>query len=214
MSKTSVDIEADVERLIAAHYYSEEHELEWASKQYYGELDEAGKQAFEGVMMRRLTGAAGLADVSVCSRLGAASLTAPLAALLNRQADAGAISRAVLVALMRQPDEQAYEAVERFLDSELEGEALQVLTRMNFRRALPHLRWAIQKEHLHNFCLHAMHDEMKHVGMEALLESVKLLVEPDRSMLSEHMKKILGSKVGDFNPFTESELAELGAVLL
>jgi hypothetical protein len=212
--KNADDIQADLVKLVEAHYYSEDYELEWAAKRYYDDLTDAEQITFEGVMLRRLTAQPGIADVSLCARLGNRSLTPFLAALLDRQETSNAMSRALLAALAHQPDEQAYPAVERFLDSEQEGEALLCLSRMNFHRTVAHLRWAIQKDHLHNFCIHAFHEQMKHAGMDALLEGMKKLIEPDAARLTGHVKKILTSKSGPFNPFSDEELELMVAALI
>lgn len=211
--KTRETIEAEIERMVAGHYYSEDYELEWSAKTYYDGLSEAEQELFQGVMIARLTGDAGMADISIVTRLGVAAFTPHLAALLDRQAHSSAMSRALLAVLSHQPDEQAYVAVERFLDSELEGEALTCLARMNFHRTLPQLRWAMQKAHLHNFCIHALHEFKQHLGMEALVKAVKQLVEPDADALGPHLAKILRSKSGAYNPFSPEEIEELLAVL-
>jgi len=212
--KNADDIQADLDRLIESHYYSEDYELEWAAKRYYDGLSDPEQIALEGVMVRRLTAQPGIADISLCARLGSRSLTPFLSALLDRQETSNAMSRAILAALAHQPDEQAYPSVERFLDSEQEGEALLCLSRMNFHRTVSHLRWAIQKDHLHNFCIHAFHEQMKHMGMEALLEGLKTLVEPEAARLTGHVQKILTSKSGSFNPFTDEELELIMAALI
>ncbi len=211
--KTRETIEADIERMVAGHYYSEDYELEWSGKAYYDGLTGPEQELFQGIMIARLSGRPGLADVSVVTRLGVPAFTPHLAALLDREDSSSAMSRALLAVLSHQPDEQAYMAVERFLDSELEGEALTCLARMNFHRALPHLRWAMQKAHLHNFCIHALHEFKQHLGMEALLEAVKKLVEPDADALGPHLAKIMRSKSGAFNPFTAEEIEEVLTVL-
>ncbi len=212
--KTPTDIGKDVDRLIEGHYYSEDYELEWAGKAYVDSLSEDERRVFEAVMVQRLSSKPGLADVSVCARLALPSLTPSLAALLDKEPHSSAMSRALLAALAQCPDERAYAAVERFMESEQEGEALACLARMNFKRALPHLRWAMQKDHLHNFCIHALHEYMRHAGMDALLESVRKLVEPNRDVLTPHLRKILTSKKGSFNPFSEEELDAVLAALI
>lgn len=212
--KSQTDIISDLNRLVEAHYYSEDYELEWAGKAYYDELTEEDRKRFEEVLVQRLSGRPSLSDISVCTRLGRPSLTPILANLLDREANSSAMSRAILAALSHQPDEMAYVSVERFMDSEQEGEALCCLARMNFRRALPHLRWAIQKEHLHNFCLHALHEFKREVGLETLAESVRELISPDPDRLSPHVRKILTSKQGRYNPFAEEELELLSALLV
>lgn len=211
--KTHEDIDEDLRRLLEGHYYSEDYELEWAAKYYYEGLAPVERERFEGVMVRRLTGNPGLADLALCARLALPSLTPLLAGLLDKETSSTASSRAILTALSNQPDQKAFDSVERFMESEQEGEALVCLARMNFERALPHLRWAMQKDHLHNFCIHALHEYMKASGMENLLTGVRALVAPDNDRLAPHLRKILMSKKGRFNPFTDDELAHILATL-
>lgn len=211
--KTEDDIQADLDTLVQGHYYSEDYELEWAAYHYYEDLRPEEREPFEGAMVRRLSGHPGMADISLCARLGMPVLTPLLAGLLDREERSSSTSRALLTALSHQPDEQAYVSVERFMESEQEGEALLCLARMNFQRTLPHLRWAVQKEDLHNFCIHALHEYKQKAGMGKLSDAIRELVEPDRDVLAPHLQKILTSKSGRFNPFDADELERLMALL-
>lgn len=212
--KTADDIEADLRRLAESHYYSEDYELEWAGKTYFDQLTKPEQDVFEQVMIRRLSGQPDLSDVALCTRLGLPSLTPYFARLLDRETMSTAMSRALLVALSNQPDRAAYGSVERFMESEQEGEALACLSRMHFARSMGHLRRAIQREHLHNFCLHILHEHMRHVGMELFLKALHQLIEPDAATLRLHLLKILTSKEGSFNPFTAEELETIMAEVL
>jgi hypothetical protein len=207
--KTRADIEQELERLVVQHYYSEDYELEWAAKSFFDGLSQAEQELFEGVMIERLSGQPGLVEITLATRLHLPSLTPFLVSLLDQETSSSSTSRALIAALARNADVQAYAAVERFLDSEQEGEALACLARMDFHRTLPYLRRAVQQEHLHNFCLHAMHDFMVQAGIEALREALQKMVEPEGAALARHVRKILTSKAGAFNPFTEEELKRL-----
>lgn len=212
--KTTTDIEQDLDQLVQSHYYSEDYELEWAAKNYYDQLAPEEQDHMAAVLLTRLSGDASLSDVTIATRLGLSSLTPSLASLLNREGSSSAMSRAILVALSHQPDERAYEAVERFMDSDQEGEALVCLCRMNFQRALPHFRWALQKNHLHNFCLHALHEVKLEAGLDRVKKMVELILESDRNALAPHLKKIIHSKSGSFNPFSIDELEALTVLLI
>lgn len=199
--------------MVHGHYYSEDYELEWAAKSYFESLRPDERGVMESVLIRRLSGPSGIADVSMCTRLGLPALTPFLVARLEKEDDSSTVSRAILAALSNQPDEQAYSAVERFIDSELEGEALQCLARINFRRAMPHMRMAIQKDHLHNYCLHAIHEFVRREGVQSGAEVLREIIEPNEEWLARHTEKILMSKQGRFNPFSDQELAYLMATL-
>ena len=212
--KTREQIDTELHKLVESHYYSEDYELEWAAKKYYDALSAEEKDEMESVLVERLTGAPGMSDISLCARLGAISLTPYLSALLDKQAHSTSMSRALLAALSNQPDEEAFTSVERFIESEQEGDALVCLARMNFKRALPHLRWAIQQSHLHNFCVHAIHEFARHAGMEVAIHHLRELAAPNPDKLRPHLEKVLTSKKGDFNPFSEEELATLLAAVV
>ncbi len=204
--KSCEAIAADLARMETSHYYSEDYELEWAAKSYFDTLTVVEQERFIALMQERLSQQAGMADIAICARLQNPALTLLLADRLNEQEVSSSTSRALLAALSHQADEAAYSAVERFIDSELEGEALMCMARMNFQRALPHLQWALKQDHLHNFCLHAMHEYMRREGMDALLSALRSLVALDRDRLTAHLRKVMGSKQGPFNPFTATEL--------
>lgn len=212
--KSEQDIEADLLKMVNDHYYSEDYELEWSSKHYAEALSEDERDLLDQVLIRKLTSDPNLAYVTIVTRLERPALTPYLATLLEKEPHSTAMSRSLLTALTHQPDEQAFSAVERFMDSDQEGEALTCLARMNFDRVLPHLRWAMQKDHLHNFCLHILHEYMRHKGLEALLHKVQELTQPERERLVPHLRKILTSKRGEFNPFADAELDALLAVLI
>jgi len=197
--KSETDIEGDLDGLIQAHYYSEDYALEWAAKHYYDTLQGDEQQAFEAVLIRRIRSNPELSEVSLCVRL---ALPAVLAGLLDEESESSSISRAVLTALTHHPDARAFEAVERFIDSEQEGEALMCLARMDFRRALPYLRRLMQKDNAHNFCLHALHDRAQAVERAVWLDDLDELVAPDPAMLSAHVRKVLKSTEGPYNPFS------------
>ncbi len=211
--KTDDQMEADLHAMIQGHYYSEDYELEWAAKNYYDELAAREKQSFENLLYRRLSSNPDLSAVTMCARLGLVALAPMLAGLLEEESATSAMSRALLQAISHIPGEAAYESVERFMDSEQEGEALLCLTRMNFGRALHHLRRAMRKGHLHNFCLHALHAHYKKVGRTVFRFDLARLVEPDPKQFKPHLKKILLSNRGAFNPFEAAELEEWIALL-
>lgn len=197
-----------------AHYYSEDYNLEWAAKAYVDALSEPERKLFDAVMVDRLTGRPGLDDLSVCARLDRPLLLPWLKALLDCEPRTSAASRALLTALTNLADGDSYTSVERFMDSDQEGEALQCLARIDFPRSLTHLRRAVCRDHLHNFCLHAMHDYMRSAGIQALTRELRRLINPDPGRLAPHVRKILYSKQGSYNPFSEDELKTLTTALI
>lgn len=207
--KTRDEIKQELEQLVLKHYYSEDYELEWAAKSFFDALSQPEQELFEGVMIERLSGAPDLVDVTLAMRLHLPSLVPFLIAWLDQETQSSTTSRALIAVLGQYADVQAYAAVERFLDSEQEGEALACLAQMDFQRTLPYLRRAVQQEHLHNFCLHAMHHFMLRNGIEALCEALQQMAAPEMPVLTRHVRKILTSKEGPFNPFTEDELKML-----
>ncbi len=207
--KTRDQIAEEVRALTHEYYYREDYELEWAAKAYVDSLAEEEKHEFDAIMTERLTASPGLDDVALCARTGRMALSSYLVAQLEKEKTTSSVSRALLSVLTRQPAQEAFVAVERFLDSDQEGEALECLARIDFERALPYLRRAVQQDHLHNHCLHAMHMYMQEKGMDALVIALRTLMDPEPARLSAHVRKIIYSKQGDFNPFSEQDLLAL-----
>lgn len=208
MTKTAAEIEQDLDAMVQSHYYSEDYELEWAAKNYFDGLETPQKKIFENVVYRRLSSTPDLSTVTLCARLGLSSLAPLLAGLLREESTTSVLSRAVLHALSRTPGDQAFDAVERFMDSEQAGEALTCLARMNFDRSLHHLRRTMQEDHLHNFCLHVLYERYKKVGKAEFPMDLARLVDPEPKRFVPHLKKIFLSNTGAFNPFEATELEE------
>jgi len=211
--KTRDEIKQELDRMIQRHYYAEDYELEWEAHRVYKTYAPEEQQRMVSVLIERLTSDPCLATVTVCKRIPVPELAPILAVALDREQRATSQSRAILATLLRADHPAAYDSVERFVESEQEGEALACLARWDFGRTIPHLRRAMEREDLHNYCLHILRDRAVTAGLDTLKRDLNHLMGMDPDRWKPHVRKILTSAQGNYNPFPEQELKELLASL-
>lgn len=211
--KSRDDIARDLQELVARHYYSEDFELLSAVRVYRDGLAPAERDDLGAVALDRLFREGSIVDVLVCSVLDLPSAAPVLAARLDREHAPSQMSRALIVALQGHSGDDAFRAVERFLDSEQEHEALQALARIDFRRAAPYLLRALHDDHRLDLCLHILHDRRKRVGLDALGRDLRALAGPHPAHFRARVARALHAKEGPFNPFSDDERRDLLAAL-
>lgn len=203
--KSHEEIEADLDAMGGANYYSEDYELEWAAHHYHAALSEAEKACFGDVLKRRLRDDPSLVTLCYCARLRAPGVGPLLAGLLNAENQTGLRSRALMTALGNYDDDVAFRAVERFVDSDQSREALAALAAIDFPRARPRLFRYLLREDYADACLHLFRDRAKRAGFDALVSDVATWETPDRDRLRQALVRVLNAKPDEFNPFTEDE---------
>jgi len=211
--KSADEIAADVNRLVEEHYYSAPHELKWAVTGYADGLSDGEQKLLRRHVLHRLEGEPTIVDVILASCLQVPESVPLLTAALSRESVTSQLSRAMMGVLARYPEEASKRAIERFIDSEQEQEALALLARMDFERAVPHLQRALSKEHLADSCLHIFAERKKSVGLARLATDLRDSLLQGRHRLRERLKEVLTSKAGDYNPFTPEELDVLLSTL-
>jgi hypothetical protein len=165
------DPDAQLEALLARHYYSEEWELQAAFLAWLEEMSPTARQAAETAFTRRVTGDPGsMENTSLAAALPLPALAEPLAAALDAQPEPSQLTRSLLCALSRQSGStRAFAAVERWVDSSQEMEALRALAAIDFARARGQLRQAMLRDELLETCLHLFADRARRDGLPALL---------------------------------------------
>jgi len=211
--KTRDEIKNEMDQMIRHHYYAEDYELEWEARRIYDAYHPDERAHMVSVLIERLTSDPCLATVTLCKRLPVPELAPILAVVLDGEQRATSQSRAILATLLRSDHPAAYDSVERFVESEQEGEALTCLARWDFGRTIPHLRRALEREDLHNYCLHILRDRGATVGMDTLMQDLRNIMGNDPARWRPHIRKILASAHGAYNPFTEQELKQLTEAL-
>jgi hypothetical protein len=203
----------DLERIIAAHYYGEDFELLSAVRAYRDSLPPPERDELGVVVLQRLLREDSIVEVLLCAVVEVPAAAPLLAAKLDRESAPSQTTRALLTALQQYRGDEVFAAVERFVDSDQEHEALQALARVDFRRSAPYLLRALRRDAQRDLCLHILHDRLKAVGREALAEDLRALAAHAGEDLGERVARALRAKPPPFNPMAEADIVFLLTVL-
>ncbi|HMP89352.1 MAG TPA: hypothetical protein PJ991_04075 [Kiritimatiellia bacterium] len=207
--KSTEQIAQELNKLIEAHYYSEDFELLSSIRAFADSMCEGDKDTLAGIVMKRLMDEGSIVDILLCSVLSIPSAVSILAGRLSNENVPNQITRALISALRKYKNDTAYTAVERFVDSEQEMEALQALAEIDFVRTLPLMSRLMQKEHYHGIVLHILHLRMKEVGIDQLIRDITLTSISTSTSFKDSLVKSLNSKKEPYNPFRESEILRI-----
>lgn len=209
MVKSEETLSKELDELIERNYYSEEWELRSAAQVYYDALDEPERAVFDRMFFDRIKADPSVSNVSISSSFRIPDLGPVLAAELNRHKKASYASRNLMYGLKPYRDDASFAAVERFVDSEQEIEALRLLGHMNFLRALPHIRRALKKDALLEICLHIFQDRKRDVGLETLIADMAMLIKGREGYYRRRLEAMFGIKKGAHAPFDEREVSRI-----
>ena len=207
--KTQAIIEQELSELIQAHSYSEDFELLSSVRAYQEGLSLAGRDELRAVVLRRLSGEGSMVDILLCSVVDVPSAGPILAGRLDQETVPSQLTRALMTALAACPGDASFRAVERFVDSDQEGEALAALARIDFSRALPYVARALDRAHFLGPVLHLLHARAKVVGVPALAEELRASTARLPAAFPDGIRRSLGAKSAAYNPFSEAERARL-----
>lgn len=207
--KDKQEIHRDLERIIQANYYSEDFELISSFRAYEAERSDAEKELLADEVFERLCAEGSLVDILFCSIIDVPSAVPVLAEKLSREPQVNQVTRSLIQALKRYSSDDAYVAVERFLDSDQEMDALQALASIDFARTLPHMVRLMKKDHYHGVVLQMLRDQMKRVGPGPTIEEMKRSSTTNSTAFRESLRKVLASKSADFNPLDPAQIAAL-----
>ncbi len=211
--KTSPELSDTLNALIQSHYYSEDFELLSALQAFVAGLDDQEQSLLAGLAFQRITADCSLVDIMLCGVVNVEAAAPVLADKLNRASAADQVTRALIAALQHYPTDEAYRAVERFLDSDQELEALQALARMDFARTLSALVRVMRKEHARTVILHILYGRVKTAGLDALIRDIAQSTATRSETFREDLLKTLHAKSAGFNPFDADQLRQLTEAL-
>jgi hypothetical protein len=203
--KTAEEIGRALDEVLAAHYYSKESTLRWALGQFEESLAPGEKDLFRRLVLDRLRNEPSVMNAVLVSCCPSPESAPVLAAVLSDQPTTSVLTRVMINALEGSRDETAYRAVERFIDSEQESDALAALLTMDFARAAPRFRVALKQELLEAACLHMLSRRRAAVGLEQLIADLAEHVVGDSAYARKRVAAVLDCRDGNFNPFSKKE---------
>ena len=125
---------------------------------------------------------------------------------LNAETLVSERTREIIKALRQHRNDETYRAIERFLDSDQEMDALSALADIDFPRTLPHLARFLRVGHHNAACLNILHEQKKKLGLAALVSALKNYPAYNHHEFSYRVEKMFRSKKGLENPFREEEM--------
>jgi hypothetical protein len=208
---TKDEMNEAIERLVRAHYYDEDFQLlssfqAYASGLSGGEHDDLAELAFE-----RLVRDGSLVDIILCSVVDVPSAVPVLAEKLSRETQTNQITRTLIAVLGRYATDDAYVAIEPFLDSDQEMEALQALARIDFVRTLPSIVRRMKKDHYAGAVLQMLHERIKKAGLPKLIDDLRSSSATQSAGFSGLLEKTLRAKDAAYNPLSAAEIEALAA---
>ena len=202
-------IASDINAIVQSHYYSEDFELVSSIRAYADRLSRDESDILEQVVLQRLMHDGSIVDVLLCSVIKVPSAVPILARRLQEEDTSNQITRTLISALRTYSNDEAYTAVERFIDSDQEMETLQALAQIDFVRTLPVMARLMQKDHYQGVVLHIVYDRMKTVGMDQLIGELTSSTVTTSANFRESLAKSLKSKKEPYNPFSEPEIMRI-----
>lgn len=208
----SAQMAAALDQLVAEHYYREDFELLAAVRAWASGLDEAGRSALRDLIARRVQEQPTIVEAVLCQAIAVPEAAPALAAWLARETEASLLSRALLQALRAAGGPEAYRAVERFVESEQEWEALQVLAELDFPRAWPRVREALRRDSQRDLVLHILQARRRQIGWDAFRAELAAGCAAEPALVGPLRRVLLAKGVG-YNPFPPAEVERLLADL-
>jgi len=203
-----------LDQLAKENYYSEEYEYRWAAKTFFTELADVERPAFKQAFLKRLSDDPNQANVMLAGEFEVPECIPILVKELNRYEQPNQETWILMAVIAKYPDAVGFQALERFIDSAQEAEAIDFLSQMDFLRALPHLRRALTVDHLLDRCLHIFAERKKKTSIEQLVDELALILKADNpGYLRSRFRHCFMIKQEPYNPFSEEELDHLLGVL-
>jgi hypothetical protein len=204
--KSASEITHEIEHLVLAHYYSEDFELVSSMRAYVDCLQPGEREFARQVVLKRLLDEGSMVDILLCSVIDIPSAVPVLAAKLEREPVSNQVTRSLISALRTYHTADAYTAVERFVDSDQEMEAIEALAEIDFRRTIPLLVRSMKKQHFHGPIMHILSRQAKIDGLDGLITALRDSSATRSSRFREDLQILLKSKNEPYNPFTESDI--------
>ncbi len=203
------DLDEALDRLSERHYYAEEWEFQAAARAWYEDLDPSARARFPQVLWGRVERDPSVTNASLCVVFPFPELEAPLAAALSRQPVTSHLTRSLIAALQWQRGTAAFRAVERFVDSAQEMEALLALVRIQPGRAVPFMRRAVMEDRLIETCLHAVAQLRATTGLPAVVEHLQAVCAGGDARLLRRVRAMFTIKTAENSPFPPDEIQHI-----
>ena len=210
---TPEEIGRQLDDLIQAHYYSEDFELVSMMRSFAAGLSTEDRLVLGQLINRRLLAEGSLVDVLLCSVLPSPLQAVALIQLLDRQQQTSPMTRALMEALRHMNTDGAFRAVERFMDSDQEQEALFALSCIDFQRATSYLVRALKKDGNLTACLHLLYERKKRVGMDQFLHELRAMAFAYGADIRARIERAVRVNVPPYNPFQPAELDQISDAL-
>lgn len=209
LMKTENEIDQEIEEIIQAHYYSEDYDLEWSIRNYRDQLSADEQSLFDDLLVKRLTDDPSIVHITFCARITDPRFVPLLCDLLDKETAISQRSRALIAALRHYRHPEVFRAVERFVDSDQEREAITCLAAVDFDRFRPYFIRAMNKDHLRDTCLHILHAHKKRIGLHPLSDLLREWTKTYAAMSADRLGVVLDCKQGEYNPFSIDEIKAL-----
>jgi len=206
---TLESISREISDLVQSHYYSEDFELISSIRAYYGKLSTEDRALMAEAVWNRVTHDGSIVDYLLCSVVPVPAAVPILTQRLDRESESNQVTRTLIMALRTYRSDDAYTAVERFIDSDQEMETLQALAEIDFVRTLPVMARLMRKDHFHAIVLHILYDRMKVVGIDGLINELQRSSVTASSSFRDLLEKSLRSKKEPYNPFSDPEVLRI-----
>lgn len=208
------DFDTRLDAIVEANYYSEEWELQAAVRAWVDRLAPEEQAAFARAFLRRVSADPSMVNISLAGVLPYPGVDEPLAAELARQPEPNQHTRALIAALRSFPgSDPAFRAVERFVDSSQEMEALRALAAIDFPRTRPHLRQALQRDDLLECCLHLFADRRRAHGIDTLAADLRAIAGTPPDWIAPQLDILLHRiKTEAAHPLSPEDRATLSAL--
>jgi hypothetical protein len=203
--KSKPQLDRALQAWLQVHYYDEDYELAAAFAAFQADLSEEEHAALRALLADRLAADPTLVDVLLAGRAGATEAAPVLTGLLEQQSDAGMMARALIDTLAVLEHTPAYDAVLRFLESDLEMEAFLCLAQLDFTRCLSVILRGEQRPYIRKAHLQALGRHRKHQGLDALRDALRTAA-PAWPRASEALEAVLTGSAADHNPFSPGEV--------
>jgi hypothetical protein len=207
--RTLEQLAHELDEIIQSHYYAEDFELVAAVRAFHEPMAAGEKSRLSQIVLRRVVTDGSIVDVLLCGLVVVPSAAPVLVDKLNREPVTNQTTRVLIETLRHYPTDAAYEAVERFLDSDQEMEALRVLAAMDFARTLPLIVRRMRRASFDGLLLHILHDRARIVGLPGLIENLKSSSVTRRADFADELARVMRSKPGKYNPFSQPDIGRI-----
>jgi len=172
-----------------------------AIRAWHAGMDDHDRSLLCSIIIERLDQSPSLVEVCLVQALGIREASGRLIQLLNRERSASLMSRALIRALQDAGGVEAYPAIERFVESDQEWEALMALARLDFTRALPKVIRAIRRDSHLDLGLQIFHERCKAIGWDAFCSEFRTWMAWADPELRVRLFKVFTAKPDPYHPF-------------